>query len=119
MHANRNASFDCLPRNVYGASPSTPDPNTLVKYEDQELGTVVFGVAVTQTPTCVETSTASSYFGSVTLLNSVSQAKFQLAYHTGSEGGADPQGALTRSATKDLPAPAGGVRIDSWASVVE
>jgi len=101
------------------ALPSTPDPNTLVKYEDQELGTVVFGVAVTQTPTCVETSTASSYFGSVTLLNSVSQAKFQLAYHTGSEGGADPQGALTRSATKDLPAPAGGVRIDSWASVVE
>ena len=100
--------------------PSSADPAVLVESEDQAPGTVVFGVAVTQTPSCVEGATFNdAYFGSLAGLQGVTGSSYQLVYHTGSHGPADAQGAKTRASTKLLPPPPAGVRIASWASVVE
>ncbi|MCC6552914.1 MAG: hypothetical protein IT372_07825 [Polyangiaceae bacterium] len=100
--------------------PSSADPSALIEFEDQAPGTVVFGVAVTQAPSCAEAvSFSDAYFGPMAGLQGVTEPRYQLVYHTGSRGPADAQGARTRTSAKALPAPAAGVRIASWASVIE
>ncbi|WP_437783523.1 hypothetical protein [Sorangium sp. So ce1097] len=89
-------------------------------YEDQAPGTVVFGVAVTQKPTCIETETFSDpYFGSQTVVRQSSPPEYQLVFHTGAAGQADAQGAETRTSTRSLQAPRRIVKIDSWATIIE
>ncbi|HSO00371.1 MAG TPA: hypothetical protein VLS89_18895, partial [Candidatus Nanopelagicales bacterium] len=100
--------------------PSAADPTVLVEREDQAPGTVVFGVAVTQTPPCYEEATvASPWLGPIRLLQGIAAARFQLVYHTGAAGPDDEQGAKTRSTTRALPPLPSGASLGSWASVMD
>lgn len=102
-----------------GKLPSTNSPGTFVESEDQPANTIVFGVAVTQTPTCVESTSIDTYFGAGRRIDQISEASFQLVYHTGNPNEGTSKGASVNTGRIELPAPDGGVRIDSWASVVE
>lgn len=99
--------------------PSPNNPAVFVESEDQAPGTVVFGVAVTQTPSCFEESLQGSFFGAVRVLQGVTPPSYQLVYHTGAAGPADEQGAKANTSTLELPPPEGGVSVQSWASLVD
>ncbi|EYF06373.1 Type IV fimbrial biogenesis protein PilY1 [Chondromyces apiculatus DSM 436] len=100
--------------------PSSADPGLLVAYEEQPPNTVVFGVAVAQTPTCYETlSVGGGYFGPATVFSSMTTPAYALVYHTGAAGPEDAEGARTRSSSRALPPPAVGASLRAWASVVE
>ncbi|WP_437512228.1 hypothetical protein [Sorangium sp. So ce1099] len=89
-------------------------------FEDQTPGTVVFGVTVTQKPTCIETETFSDpYFGAQTVVSQSTPPEYQLVFHTGAAGQEDAQGAETRTSTRSLQAPRRIVKVDSWATLVE
>ncbi|MGK3965337.1 hypothetical protein WMF38_14305 [Sorangium sp. So ce118] len=89
-------------------------------FEDQTPGTVVFGVTVTQKPTCIETETFSDpYFGAQTIVRQSTPPEYQLVFHTGAAGQEDAQGAETRTSTRSLQAPRRIVKVDSWATLVE
>ncbi|WP_437601844.1 hypothetical protein WMF28_09600 [Sorangium sp. So ce590] len=105
----------------------TPNPCLVVdplagpQHEElQDPGTVVFGVAVTQKPTCVDTEEYNDpYFGVQTISRQSSPPEFQLVFHTGAAGQQDAQGGETRTSTKTLQPPRKVVKIDSWATLVE
>ncbi|UQA55031.1 PilC/PilY family type IV pilus protein [Polyangium aurulentum] len=87
--------------------------------EDQPPGTVVFGVAVTQTPGCYEeTSFPDPYLGALTTVGKATTGDFQLVFQTG-QGGQASEGSKTNTVTKRLPPPRSTVRIDSWGMVLE
>ncbi|WP_437679843.1 hypothetical protein [Sorangium sp. So ce131] len=89
-------------------------------FEDQAPGTIVFGVAVTQKPTCVDVETVSDpYFGAQTVIRQASAPEYQLVFHTGAAGSEDVQGAEARTSVRTLPPPNTVVRVDSWASIIE
>jgi type IV pilus assembly protein PilY1 len=93
---------------------------TTATFEDQDPGTVVFGVAVTQTPTCKETQTYSDAdFGTRTSVKDAAGGDFQLVFQTGKGGAGDGSGSSTKTTVVDLAPPVQVTRIDSWASVVE
>ncbi|XYI00799.1 hypothetical protein ACMHYB_13975 [Sorangium sp. So ce1128] len=95
------------------------DPSAL-PFEEMAPGTVVFGVAVTQKPTCIESETYSDpYFGAQTIVRQSTPPEYQLVFHTGAAGQEDAQGAVTRTSTRSLQAPRRIVKIDSWATLVE
>ena len=111
------------------STPSQPaarlpvDPNaiplTFVDELPQAAGTIVFGVAVTQEPTCFDTSAVNDEFvGSYSSITQSTPPTFTLTYHTGTSGVA-AAGAQTKVAKRDLASPKQSTRIDSWASVVE
>ena len=80
----------------------------------------VFGVAVTQAPSCVDTTEIiDPYLGSHTTASSISPGKFQLVYQTGAEGTPDVTGSTTNTERQLLPSPRETTRIDSWASIIE
>ncbi|WP_437281010.1 hypothetical protein WME90_10760 [Sorangium sp. So ce375] len=88
--------------------------------EEQPPGTIVFGVAVTQKPTCTETDTfEDQFFGTQTIVRQSSPPEYQLVFHTGAAGQADAQGATTRTSTRTLQRPRKVVKIDSWATLIE
>ncbi|MEJ7731678.1 MAG: hypothetical protein WKG00_21010 [Polyangiaceae bacterium] len=94
-------------------------PNTAVTEQAQDPGVMVFGVAVTQTPTCRDTTTFNDpYLGTHTAIDSSSTAEFQLVFQTG-QGGTAQNGSVTNSKTQTLPRPRETTRFDSWASIVE
>ncbi|HSO00180.1 MAG TPA: hypothetical protein VLS89_17935, partial [Candidatus Nanopelagicales bacterium] len=101
------------------ALPSAVTPGTFVEFEDQPAGTVVFGVAVVQTPSCTETTNVNDpVFGSFTVPNAFSGVDYQLVYHTGSVSGGNSSGpgdGKLPVSTINLPPPEAGIRIDSWA----
>lgn len=89
-------------------------------HEDQDAGTVVFGVAVTQTPTCKDTTTyTDDGFDPRTSIKDAAGGNFQLVFQTGKGGGNDGTDSKTRTTVIELAAPRQVTRIDSWASVVE
>ncbi|HVY46374.1 MAG TPA: hypothetical protein VHB21_10870 [Minicystis sp.] len=86
---------------------------------DEPAGTVVFGVGVTQTPACIDTTTyADPYLGQHTAISQASAASYQLVFETG-KGGTASNGAKTNTSTQQLPTPYVTATIDSWASIVE
>lgn len=93
---------------------------TGVRYKaDQPAGTTVFGVAVTQTPSCSDEATSNDpHHGAYTTFSQTSRGEFQLVYQTG-KGGSATEGAKTNTVTETLPPPKQFVRIDSWASIIE
>ena len=112
-----------------GDQPTDPwpqyavDPQNLaagyVREKAQPAGTTVFGVAVTQTPSCTETTTYNDdYLGNYTALSSVTAGEFQLVFQTG-KGGSASENSQTNTTTETLPRPRESTRIDSWASIVE
>ncbi|WP_437969920.1 hypothetical protein WMF04_11740 [Sorangium sp. So ce260] len=89
-------------------------------FEDQPPGTVVFGVAVTQKPTCVATEGYTDpYFGPQTIVRQSTPPEYQLVFHTGAAGQEDAQGGETRTTTRSLQPPRKVVKIDSWATIIE
>jgi type IV pilus assembly protein PilY1 len=106
------------------AARLVPDPNqplVIVSYQDQPLGTVVFGVAVAQTPSCSSDPSSSSdpYLGSHTTIGGASAASYQLVFQTGQKGGNQVDQSKTKANVQTLPAPRMTTRLDSWASVLE
>jgi len=94
-------------------------PATLSFVEDQPPGTVVFGVAVTQTPSCYTVDTFNDpAFGAISYVNNSTAGEFQLVFQTG-QGGTSSEGSKTNTVTKRLPPPRTSVRIDSWGLVLE
>ncbi len=91
------------------------------KYLSAGANTIVFGVAVTQTPSCSDTTTFDSpYFGSYTGATGGSAGEFQLVYQvSGQQSAPQVPGVSPVFKTKVLPPPRVTTRIDSWASIVE
>ncbi len=87
-----------------------------------EQGATIFGVGVTQLPSCneVDTGFADPYLGSGThrSISNVNPGKFQLVMHTGTAG-ASTGGGKTNTLSFDLPSPPAIATIDSWAALVE
>jgi type IV pilus assembly protein PilY1 len=82
---------------------------------------LVFGVGVTQTPTCYEEAQFSDpYMGGMrTAISAVGGGDFQLVFQTGKNAGTNAQNAKTKTVTRDLPRPRETTRVDSWASAIE
>jgi type IV pilus assembly protein PilY1 len=100
------------------------DPlDTTIKSQSFGPNSIVFGVAVTQTPSCSDgvATYASPYFGTGPQIDIPSTAgEFQLAYQvSGQQGAQQPNNGSGVINTKTLPAPRVTTRIDSWAAVVE
>lgn len=106
----------------YISSEGRIDPlDKTAKYISAGANTIVFGVAVTQTPSCADTTTFNSpYFGNYTGVTGGSPGEFQLVYQvSGEKKGPQVPGVSPVFKTKVLPAPRVTTRIDSWASIVE
>lgn len=94
-------------------------PPVYIHEKTQAVGVVVFGVAVTQTPSCFNTASfPDPFFGQYTAVSDSSQGQFQLVFQTG-KGGAAQNQAVTKSTTVPLKPPKVSLRIDSWAAIVE
>ncbi|MDI1431282.1 PilC/PilY family type IV pilus protein [Polyangium sorediatum] len=92
---------------------------TVSFFENQQPGTVVFGVAVTQTPSCYEQlDFADPAFGAMSTVSNSTAGEFQLVFQTG-QGGTSADNSKTNTVTKRLPPPRTSVRIDSWGLVLE
>ena len=101
-----------FPDLVNPASFTYCDPNQLA-------ASVVFGVAVTQTPACSSaTSVTDPYFGSHSSITSVAPGSFQLVVQTGA-GGTAQDSSVTNTSTIPLPSPTRMTKIDSWACILE
>lgn len=80
---------------------------------------VLFGVAVSPEPSCVEeVSVTDDYVGQHTTIAQSVPPTFKLRFHTGTEGSADP-GSNVNTGALSVPQPRLQGFIDSWASVVE
>ena len=83
-------------------------------------GATPFGVAITQTPSCLSTTTTNDgYVGSHTAVQGASNASYSLVIQTGAKGGSKQNNAPLATVTKSLASPKRMTRMDSWASVVE
>ena len=86
-------------------------------------GATVFGVAVAQTPSCVDNSTPTdAFFGAGlvhTTLPNITPASYQLVIQTGASGQSSVSGAVTNVTTIQLPTPDNSPRIASWATIME
>lgn len=95
--------------------------NPSIKSQSFGPNSIVFGVAVTQTPSCSDTTNYdSAYFGSYTGVTGGSPGEFQLVYQvSGQQGAQQPDNGSGVFTTMALPEPRVTTRIDSWAAVVE
>ncbi|WP_170229466.1 PilC/PilY family type IV pilus protein [Polyangium fumosum] len=94
-------------------------PGQTSYFEDQPPGTVVFGVAALQTPSCYAPVTfPDPWLGSVTAMGPSTGGDFQLVFQTG-RGGQASEGSKTRTFTKPLPRLRGTVTVDSWGVVLD
>ena len=111
--------------NLWGVDYKTGDGrldplNVNTKSQSFGPNTIVFGVAVTQTPSCADsTNFSSSYFGSYTGLSGGSPGDFQLVYQVSGQPAPAQPNSSSVFQTKTLPAPRVTTRIDSWAAIVE
>jgi type IV pilus assembly protein PilY1 len=99
------------------------DPNAVpivfVDEQPQAAGTVVFGVAITQQPSCFETASVSDeYVGNYTQVTTAVPPRFVLKFHTGAQGTPNT-GSVTNVDTLVLPIPRNTSIIDSWAAIIE
>ncbi|HEY3234010.1 MAG TPA: hypothetical protein VGJ84_04810, partial [Polyangiaceae bacterium] len=107
--------------------PDPADPTKQVQRIDvsallnQPNGTV-FGVGITQQPTCdsVDTGFNDPFlgFGAHTALTNVEPGKFQLVAQTGGAG-TPITGGSTNALTVDLATPSLTAQVDSWAAIIE
>jgi type IV pilus assembly protein PilY1 len=122
--------------NYTGTCPGTSAPWSVLSEADTTgstnyrcirlpAGTIVYGLGLTQRPSCSGTSTVGSdpYFGnSITNVASVSPGAFQLVAQTGPSkvtGPVTTTATSTNTYTYNLKAPLPLTKVDSWASVVE
>lgn len=110
-----------------GGKPRLPDSGSFVQYIDNTSTTlqkagIVFGVGVTQMPSCTQESlNTDTFFGTGTSkhtsITSITPGKFQLVMHASK--GSDTTGGQSQRIVVDLPSPPSTSRIDSWAALVE
>lgn len=94
--------------------------------DDNNAETVVFGLTLTQEPSCISTEAETLgedpfiAYGSHTQLHGVNPGKFKLIMHTGGLNNRDlTSDAAGNTQEFDLEAPSSITRIDSWAAIVE
>jgi type IV pilus assembly protein PilY1 len=110
-------TFNRYPKRAFPIDANNPSNLAYTKTFPEAI---VFGVSVTQTPTCTETTnTNDPYFGQHTAVSKAAAGEFQLVFQTGPKAGSQAQGAKTNTITQALPAPRLSTRVDSWASIVE
>jgi type IV pilus assembly protein PilY1 len=84
---------------------------------------IIFGVGVTKSPPCFDTSTFSDdfvgYGSSSTYVSNGNGGDFRLVWQSSPNGKAKTGDQATQTNTVQLQPPASGVRITSWASVLE
>ncbi|MEZ4224149.1 MAG: PilC/PilY family type IV pilus protein [Polyangiaceae bacterium] len=109
-----------------GGLERLPDSGSLVQFIDSSStllqdGSVIFGVGVTQLPSCTEeASVTDPYFGSGThtSISNIAPGNFQLVMHTGGIG-QTVVGGKSRRLEINLPTPRSTTNIDSWAAIIE
>ncbi|HEU5073717.1 MAG TPA: hypothetical protein VFU02_06080, partial [Polyangiaceae bacterium] len=113
-----------------GGEPLWEINNTLVQerpvLDDTGAETVVFGLTLTQEPSCLDTDLEALgedpfiAFGAHTQLRGLNPGKFKLIMHTGGLNSGDVTAdAAGNTQEIELEAPSSVTRIDSWASIVE
>lgn len=96
-----------------------PNPAAPVYCGDKLDGSVAFGAAVAQTPSCASTQSFTDAFGtSYQAIGAVTGGSFELVLQTGA-GGQAQDGAATKTLTIGLPSPTRMTKIDSWACILE
>lgn len=109
-----------------GGFERLPEGSNMVQFIDStssllQAGAVIFGVGVTQLPSCVEeVPLTDPYFGAGThtSVSNVTPGKFQLVMHTGAAGDT-VVGGKSKRLEIELPTPPSSARIDSWAALIE
>jgi len=90
---------------------------------DNSKSAVFFGAAITQVPTCFDTTTVDdAYLGKRTQISNVNPGKFQISFGIGAAkvGSNAPVSSVgDGTVSLDLPTPAMPSRINAWASIVE
>lgn len=103
----------------YAVDPNDPSQGYVTNV-DQQPGVLVFGVAVAQTPSCVETQAfVDPYLGSRVSVSNASTSRFELVFQTGGTSGSPSDNSKTKTVTRLLPSPRQTVRVNSWAAVIE
>ncbi|HEY6726925.1 MAG TPA: hypothetical protein VI197_22990 [Polyangiaceae bacterium] len=94
--------------------------------DDNEAETVVFGLTLTQEPSCIDTNAEALAedpfiaFGSHTQLRDLNPGKFKLIMHTGGLNNRDITADTSGNTQSfDLATPSSIARVDSWAAIVE
>jgi type IV pilus assembly protein PilY1 len=87
-----------------------------------QANALIFGVGIQRLPSCYDTSSVSDpaigYGGAATSVSNLTSGDYRLVVQTGSKGVNVP-GGQSNVNTFNLPAPASGAKISSWAAVVE
>jgi type IV pilus assembly protein PilY1 len=101
------------------------NPNAGFKQFEVAANTVIFGVALTKTPSCNDSVNVNdAFFGNHTSVSNVNGGNYQLVWQKGPGGGvAGNPGVKTDASTgiqsMNLQTPRQSTRIDSWASIFE
>jgi type IV pilus assembly protein PilY1 len=99
--------------------PRLPTGTGDVSEKVEAAGVVVFGVAVSQQPSCyTPDDTVQDWYGTHTRITKSTAPVYQLVYQTGA-GGTASGGVKTNTKSQVLPPLRELTRIDSWASIVE
>lgn len=99
------------------------DPNDLsqgyVTNMPQPNGMLVFGVAINQIPTCIETQVFNDpYLGNRISVSNASNTSFQLSFQTINVG-QNSDNSKTNTVVRAIPSPRQVTRVDSWASIID
>ena len=91
-----------------------------VRSQSQGANSIVFGVAITRTPPCLDTETVNNaYFGTYTGISGGTTGDYQLVYQVSGQTTPQNGGGSTVFNTKALLPPRVTTRIDSWAAILE
>ena len=124
--APQNGPIPMLDPNPPSDNPISPTlPTSAALYVRQMslgLGTVAFGVGVSQKPSCYTVEPVSTDpflgFGSHSAITGAAPGQFQLLVQT-SGAGTSQAGGQTQTTVRNLATPAAGAQIDSWASLID
>jgi type IV pilus assembly protein PilY1 len=108
------------------AAPRFPDPLNPAVYKSYEPApnTIIYGVALTQTPTCAESNCSSdAFFGTNCYYTQLAGGGYEVAWQKGPGNGVTTNSLVKTGAdgtqTLSVPSPQQSTRIDSWAGILE
>ncbi|MFO0758810.1 MAG: hypothetical protein U0359_20125 [Byssovorax sp.] len=109
-----------------GRFPNDPNnPNAGFKQFETAANTVIFGVALTKTPSCNDSVNVNdAFFGNHTTVSNVNGGNYQIVWQKGPGAGITGKPGIKTDASTgiqsmNLQTPRQSTRIDSWASVFE
>jgi type IV pilus assembly protein PilY1 len=108
------------------AAARFPDPQnpTVFKAFEPAPNTIIFGVALTQTPTCADTTCSNdAFFGTNCYYNSASGGGYEIVWQKGPGNGVTTN-TLVKTGSDGIQSlgvqsPQQSTRIDSWAGIIE